>query len=73
MSPREARRRYTCKTCGAAAPAGIGYVTEEAGDLPQPAPTCQNPHAREYDDRNECIQCGEHIADPHAPNCPAVA
>lgn len=24
---------------------------------------------REYDENNECTECGEHIADPHAPQC----
>lgn len=25
----------------------------------------------EYDRDNRCTQCGEHLADPHAPECPA--
>ena len=25
-----------------------------------------------YDRNNECTECGEHIADPHAPECPAA-
>lgn len=26
----------------------------------------------EWDDENHCITCGEHIADPHSPHCPAA-
>ena len=33
----------------------------------------QHDRTREYDDNDRCTGCGEHIADPHAPNCPRVA
>ena len=25
---------------------------------------------RDYDDDDCCVECGEHISDPHAPQCP---
>lgn len=34
------------------------------------AVTCRFAESREYDENNECTECGAHIADPHAPSCP---
>jgi hypothetical protein len=47
------------------------YVITEAADTPRPY---QEAYPRTdvdgYDADDRCEHCGEHIADPHAPDCP---
>lgn len=44
----ECTHRFLCKRCGAETATGIGYVQNDPGPLPAPAPDCpETHHARE--------------------------